>query len=212
MIPTKISGGSVAILRIQGIRKAHGHELFAPITFSLNPGEGIAVYGHNGSGKTTLLDIVAGIQKADAGLLSLNTVAGYFMQNDGLQDMLSCKDNLELEAAMCGFSGKTAVDRAGACAGLFGVTAYMKKRLSKCSTGMRARVSFAAAMMASPGLMLLDEAFGALDMETRKAVRSSFLHWKKEGMSFIVVSHDKSDFEGLCERILTLPGSEITAL
>jgi len=126
--------------------------------------------------------------------------------------MLSCKDNLVIEAAMCGYSGKAAVERAEACARIFGVTAYYHKRLSKCSTGMRARVSFAAAMIASPGLLLLDEAFGALDINSRKAVRSLLLRWKKEGMSFVVVSHDKSDFEGLCERILILPGSEISAL
>ena len=204
--------GDRALIRLQGIRKAFSADLFKPVSFALGPGEGIAVYGHNGCGKTTLLDIIAGLQKADSGVCDVHTAIGYFMQNDGLQDMLSCKDNLMLEAAMCGFSGKAAQARALACAEAFGVTAFLNRRLSKCSAGMRARVSFAAAMLASPNLLLLDEAFGALDQATREAVRSLLFEWKRKGMAFVTVSHDKSDFTGLCERVLILPGSEILAL
>ena len=207
-----MDNGDQAMLRLCGIRKAYKEDLFAPVSFSLGPGEGLAVYGHNGSGKTTLLDIISGLQKPDSGRCDLYTMAGYFMQEDGLQDMLSCEDNLKLEAAMCGFSGKAALDRALACAGLFGVSGFLKKRLSKCSVGMRARVSFAAAMIASPGLLLLDEAFGALDQETRSVVRELLFEWKRQGMAYVVVSHDKSDFEGLCEHLLVLPGSEILPL
>ena len=204
-----VDGKKSPLLNIQGLRKGYGKDLFSPVTFSLGPGEGIAVYGHNGSGKTTLLDIIAGLQKADSGICEVRAVTGYFMQADGMQDVLSCKDNLELEAAMCGLSGKAAAKRALACANAFGVTSFINKRLSRCSTGMRARVSFAAALMASPGLLLLDEAFGALDQETRNAIRSLLFDLKREGMSFVIVSHDKSDFDGLCERTLVLPGAEI---
>jgi len=201
-----------ALLEVKDVCKKYRQDLFAPVTFSLGQGEGMAVYGHNGSGKTTLLDMIAGLQKSDSGTCDARTIIGYFMQDDGMQDTLSCKDNLALEAAMCGFSGKTAVERALTCAGMFGVTAFLNKRLSKCSTGMRARVAFAAAMIASPGLLLLDEAFGPLDRATREDVRSMLYEWKKRGMAFVVVSHDKSDFEPLCERILTLPESEILPL
>ena len=207
-----MKGDGRSLLKLKGIRKSFSAELFEPVSFTLCPGEGIAVYGHNGSGKTTLLDIIAGLQKADSGKCDVYTAIGYFMQNDGLQDMLSCKDNLMLEAAMCGFSGKAALDRALVCAGAFGVTAFLNKRLSRCSAGMRARVSFAAALISSPGLLLLDEAFGALDRSTREAVRSLLFEWKRKGMAFVAVSHDNSDFAGLCERILVLPGSEISAL
>ena len=197
------------ILEVRNIQKKYGEALFAPVTFDLCRGEGIAVYGHNGSGKTTLLDIIAGLCKPDSGGCKIFCNIGYFMQNDGLQDSLSCRDNLLLEAAMSGLSGDAAKRRAYDCAYELGVTAYWNKRLSKCSAGMRARVALAAALIPAPGLLLLDEAFSALDQDTRTAVKDLLFEKKNAGLSFVMVSHDKEDFAGLCERTLCLPGSGI---
>lgn len=74
---------------------------------------------------------------------------------------------------------------------------------------MRARVALAAALIPAPGLLLLDEAFAALDQDTRTAVKDMLFEKKRSGMSFVMVSHAKEDFTGLCERTLCLPDASV---
>lgn len=200
------------VLEVKDLQKVRETSLFSPVSFSLNSGEGIGLYGHNGCGKTTLLDIIAGLQSKDSGEINLNTSIGYVMQNDGFQDNLSCRDNLIIEAAICGLSGEVARNQIDYCATLCEVVPYWKKKISKCSAGMRARVSLAAAFISNPGLLLLDEAFNTLDHDTVQLMKKTLLQKKNEGMSILLVSHDKQDFIGLCEKTLLLPSAEIVEI
>ena len=200
------------VLDISNLQKMRETSLFSPVSFSLSSGEGLGLYGHNGCGKTTLLDMIAGLQKQNSGEISLNTSIGYVMQKDGFQENLSCKDNLTIEAAICGLSGEAARNRIDYCAALCEVLPYWKKKISKCSAGMRARVALAAAFISNPGLLLLDEAFNTLDYETVQLMKKTLKEKKNEGMALILVSHDKEDFPELCERVLYLPGAEISPI
>jgi ABC-type multidrug transport system ATPase subunit len=200
------------ILSVSNIQKRRGEPLFAPVSFTLEAGEGLGIYGQNGQGKTTLLDIIAGILKPDTGTVTLGAMPGYVMQEGGFQEGLSCRDNLIYEASLCGFAHGDAAARVSVCAEHCGVTPFLKKRLSKCSAGMRARVSIAAALISEPGLLLLDEPFNALDQTTQFSIRNLLAQMKAEGTAILLVSHEKSDFENLCERILTLPDAQIKPL
>ena len=200
------------VLEVNDLQKVRETSLFNPVSFSLGAGEGLGLYGHNGCGKTTLLDIIAGLQKHNSGEINLNASIGYVMQHDGFQDNLSCKDNLMIEAAICGLKGEAARNRIDYCAALCEVLPYWKKKISKCSAGMRARVALAAAFMSNPGLLLLDEAFNTLDFNTVQLMKRTLSEKKKEGMALLLVSHDKEDFPGLCERVLYLPSAEISTI
>ncbi|MDR3072031.1 MAG: ABC transporter ATP-binding protein [Clostridiales Family XIII bacterium] len=197
------------ILCASGIVKKRKNPLFNPVTFSLHEGEGLGIQGPNGSGKTTLLDLFAGILSPDEGSFSRSGNLGYVMQTDGFQEQLSCIDNLIFEASMLGFSGKEAKSRAKRASELCGVESFSTKKLSLCSAGMRTRVGFAAAFLQKPALLLLDEAFGALDKQTRLAFHELLQYEKRKGLAIVFISHDPNDFEGLCERVLTLPESEV---
>ena len=200
------------VLEVNNLIKVRGTSLFNPVSFTVCAGEGIGLYGHNGCGKTTLLDMIAGLQKQSSGEIRLSTSIGYVMQNDGFQDNLSCRDNLIIEAAICGLKGEAARNRIDYCAALCEVTSYWKKKISKCSAGMRARVALAAAFISNPGLLLLDEAFNTLDYETVQLMKKTLLEKKSEGMAILLVSHDKEDFPGLCERVLNLPSADISTI
>jgi ABC-type multidrug transport system ATPase subunit len=160
-------------LTVRELEKHHGKSLFEPLSFSLSKGEGLGIYGHSGCGKTTLLDMVAGLQRADSGECKVHGRIGYAMQNDGFQESLSCLDNLKREASLCGISGKAAKERIELCAKQCEAIPFLKKRLSKCSLGMRLKVALAAALLAEPEL-LLDDEFSALD-ETAKVLVKSLL-------------------------------------
>ncbi|MDR0852436.1 MAG: ATP-binding cassette domain-containing protein [Clostridiales Family XIII bacterium] len=200
------------VLTVRSLQKIRKVPLFLPVQFSLSAGEGLGIYGHNGCGKTTLLDILAGLQKADSGAFQLNARIGYVMQTDGFQDALSCRDNLLVEAALCGLKGSAAKARVDLCAAQCDLLSFWNKRLSKCSAGMRARLSLAAALLPDPGLLLLDEAFSALDQQTYDTVKLLLQEKKRAGLAILLVSHNRDDFSGLCERVLSLPYSEVTPL
>ena len=137
---------------------------------------------------------------------------GYVMQKNGFQEGLSCLDNLKLEAALCGLKGQTAYERITRCVTECKLEMFIYKRVSKCSAGMRGRLAIALALIPDPDLMLLDEAFSALDEESRLHIKSLLLAKKRAGTAMLMVSHNPEDFTALCERVLKFPNEEVVPL
>lgn len=159
-----------------------------------------------------MLDIISGLLKQDSGFVDHSAVIGYVMQRGGFQESLSCLDNLRLEAALCGLKGAEADNRITRLIADCEMSEFISKRVSTCSAGMRARLSLALALMPNPSLLLLDEAFSALDMHIKDYIKQMLIRRKKEGMAIVMVSHLESDFKGLCERVLRLPAEEVSAV
>lgn len=201
---------TLSLTNVEKIRKSKS--LFAPVSFVLHASEGLAVQGHNGCGKTTLLDCIAGVEKATNGKIEIAGRLGYAMQRPGFQANLSCLDNLLIEGALSGMRGKelraSVLHTADAC----GCSEYLKKAYYKCSAGMQARISLAAAVIKKPQLLLLDEPFSALDEQSYQFFRKFLFGLKEEGTSLLLVSHNSADFHGLCERMLHLPQAEVTLI
>ena len=209
-------GGSIPLMSptliLDSVQKRWGEEVFAPVSCTLSPGEGLGVFGFNGSGKTTLLDIIAGIIQPTAGTVTVNGSIGYVMQHAGFQESLSFKDNLMTEAYLSGLRGEEAKRLVHLAAGRLEMLPFWTKRYSKGSSGMQGRLSVAAALLSSPQILLLDEAFNYLDERSIEQTHYVLLAEKERGATLVMVSHDREDFTGLCERVLTLPSAEITAL
>lgn len=200
------------ILTVERLNKSYKAPLLREVSFTLKSGEGIAIQGHNGCGKTTLLDIIAGLQKQDSGSFATNAVLGYVMQKNGFQEGLSCLDNLRLEAALCGLKGQSANERIDECIADCQLESFVCKKVSKCSAGMRGRLAIALSLIPDPGLLLLDEAFSALDELSKRHIKGLLQKKKSGGMSILMVSHMAEDFSGLCERMLKFPKEEVVTL
>jgi len=200
------------VLSVSGISKTRGVRVLDSVTFNLCAGEGIAIRGHNGCGKTTLLDIISGIRKQDGGSFSVNANIGYVMQKCCFQEGLSAMDNLRLEAALCGLKGTETQDRIRRCILDCDLEAFLKKRTDRLSEGMRGRLNIALALMSNPGLLLLDEAFNALDAASRLHIKAGLKQRKAQGMAILSVSHNPEDFYELCERVLEFPSEKLTQL
>jgi ABC-type multidrug transport system ATPase subunit len=197
---------------MDGLRKRYAEELFAPLSLVLHPGEGLGVFGYNGSGKTTLLDMLSGLLKPTAGSFTREGACGYCMQHTGFQDSLTFKENLLLEAYLCGLKGTEAQQRTHEVAARCDLLSFWKKRYRKGSSGMQGRLRIAAALLMRPRLLLLDEAFNFLDERSVEHMRHVLLAEKERGAALVMVSHNRDDFTGLCERVLYLPEARIEAL
>jgi len=193
------------LVELNEIEKRFEKPLFSPVSFSLLNGEGLALSGRNGSGKTTLLDIIAGLRRPDNGSIHVNGSIGYVMQNDGMDGLLSCKNNLRYEAALCHLSASESHKKITLLAELCGVTPFLNKRLSRCSAGMRQRVAFAAALMSDPKILLLDEAFSSLDTQSVAAMKGILISLMSEGACVIFATHIPGETDDLCSRTLMLP-------
>lgn len=200
------------ILSVQGLQKKRDAQIFDPVSFTLAAGEGLGILGFNGSGKTTLLDIVAGLENPSAGQVHVQGRVGYAMQNAGFQDNLSFKDNLRIEALLCGLKGPAVEAEATKAAARMEVLPYWNKRYAKGSSGMKGRLGIAAAIIASPQLLLLDEAYSFLDEHSTEQAHEVLLAEKRRGAALLMVSHNPGDLQGLCERVLHLPQARIEAL
>ncbi|MDH6363601.1 ABC-type multidrug transport system ATPase subunit [Enterococcus sp. PF1-24] len=196
------------IIEISGIKQIRQTQLPCELKISLAAGEGLAIFGPNGIGKSTLLDILAGILPDKTAQITINGTLGYAMQKDGFYSNLSCKDNLILEANYAQIPKAEIATVVAECAELFGVTPFLNKKVAKLSAGMRGKLALAAVFICQPQILLMDESFNALDEQTVIDIKKVLKKKKQDGLALLFVSHNREEFEGLCEKMLTFPELE----
>lgn len=196
------------MITISGIQTLRKNQLAHPLSITLKQGEGLGIFGPNGCGKSTFLDIIAGILPSKEAQITTDKQIGYAMQKDGFHENLSCLDNLILEANYAQLP-KTKVNAAiEECAKLCGTETFLKKKVAKLSAGMRARLSLTAALICQPEVLLLDESFNALDEHSVVEIKAMLMEKKQAGLTILLVSHNREEFDGLCEKILHFPSLE----
>lgn len=179
---------------------------------ALVKGEGLGVYGPNGAGKSTLLDSIAGIEPLQSGDRIVNGEIGYVLPITGIQEKMTCLENFYIEGFLCHKRKKEVDYWLIHHSHAYGIAEYLNKKVKDLSTGMRVRLMIALSMLKSPDLLLLDEAFNALDPKSVIQIKELLMKKKEEGLSLIFVSHQPQDFEGLCENLLELPSFEVKSL
>ncbi len=172
----------------------------APVlrSFSLSaaPGECVVIAGANGCGKSTALSILAGILRPASGTLQRDGSVGYVPQRPALLEDLSAAGNLRFFA---GLGGKKPP-----AAPVMGVQAFLKKRVSRLSGGMKKRLSIACALAQEPWVLLLDEPCEALDAPGRAELQALLQYLKSVGLTVIYVGHDVEEFSDLYDRLVFL--------
>jgi NitT/TauT family transport system ATP-binding protein len=187
--------------------------VFESVSFSLAPGEIVALLGVSGSGKTTLLDILAGFRQADRGAVRLegrvSTAPGapkaMVFQEDALFPWLTAWENVAFGLRAAGVSlrerRKTAV-RMLERVGLGDCGDRLPRELSG---GMRQRVALARVLVLKPRLLLMDEPFAALDALTREDMHDLLLELHAEYRpAVLLVTHDVTEAAKLADRVMVL--------
>jgi ABC-2 type transport system ATP-binding protein len=192
------------VLVVESLAKSYDREIFSGLSFSIGEGESLGIIGGNGKGKTTLLNIIAGLEKPTSGVVSNLAATGYVMQQGGFIERLSLLDNLRFFCSLHGLKRDEAAERIAFCVDACNLSEQLKKRADKCSYGWKKRLCVAIALIPSPQLLLLDEATSGLDAKSRALLETTLRQLQKGGCSLIVVSHDKAEISGFCDRIIEL--------
>src|SRR6478736_4403802 len=188
---TNARGGPMAeaIIELQGVgksfRSADGtaRSVLEGVDFRLAEGEIVALLGQSGSGKSTLLRIMAGLIPADGGSVSyrgqplFGPAQGIAMvfQSFALFPWLTVQQNVELGLEARGIAAAERAKRAASAIELIGLAGFEGALPRELSGGMRQRVGIARALVTEPEVLLMDEAFSALDVLTGERLRDEML-------------------------------------
>lgn len=193
-------------LSIRGIAKQWGDgPVLSDVDLDVAAGEIVAVLGRSGSGKSTLLRIVAGLETADAGTVSIGGVdvtaqrpadrdVGMVFQNSPLLPHLTVAQNIGFGISRRRRLDDVATARVGEAAELVGCQHLLDRSPSTLSGGERQRVALARALVRSPKIVLLDEPLSSLDVHDRVELRTALrAALTRSGSTGVHVTHDQSE-------------------
>jgi lipopolysaccharide transport system ATP-binding protein len=182
------------------------------VSFEIGPGEGVALIGPNGAGKTTLLRALAGVYEADEGSVRIQGRPGNFLSlTGGLSAVLTGRENayfLQLLAGLPSNSAREGISAVKARAGLGDAFDY---RVESYSSGMRARLGFAALERTQPDVLFVDEVLGTLDHRFRRLAEDYLRGVLADGGIVVAAGHDHHKLAPLCSRAVLLESGALKA-
>ena len=175
------------------------------ITFSVAPGEFIAVIGANGSGKSTLLKIVAGIYRQDSGTVRVDGRLSPFIElGVGFNSELTARDNIAINGTLLGLNRAELDERFESIVSFAGITRFVDQRLKNFSSGMQVRLAFSIAIQVEFDILLLDEVLAVGDAEFQEKCFAAFDDLIAAGKTVVLVTHDLGAVVRYADRALLL--------
>ena len=212
-------------LLVQNLCKRFGDKtVLEDINFSMKSGEFVTFVGSSGCGKSTLLRLIAGLDHPSGGRIQVDGSPvegpgpdrGMVFQKYSLYPWLNAADNVAFGMRLQGMTSADVRDRTAYFLEVVGLRDAATKLPRELSGGMQQRVAIARALATNPSVLLLDEPFGALDLQNRETMQD-FLHklWQRTGLTVLLITHDVEEALVLAQRVHVLapnPGRIIRSL
>jgi ABC-type nitrate/sulfonate/bicarbonate transport system ATPase subunit len=190
-----------------------GRAIMRDVSFAIRPGELVAVLGPSGCGKTTILNMVAGFLQPTEGVAIIDDQEitgpgpdrGVVFQAAALYDWMTVADNISFSLRCAGRPKAERRRVALEMAALVNLTGFEDAYPYQLSGGMRQRVGLARVLAAKPKVMLMDEPFSALDVQTREVLQEEVLRIRdRTGCTILFVTHSIDEAVFLGDRIFLL--------
>lgn len=205
-------------IKVENINQKFGNKtVLKDINLTLKKGEILGLLGPSGAGKTTLIKILTGQLTQTGGSAEvfgtdtrrltsdIYTKMGMVLDNTGLYERLSCRDNLALFAQIY----RLPKQKIREILKDVGLLEAEKRPVNKLSKGMRQRLVMARALMHSPEILFLDEPGCALDPSTVKEIHNLIRREQEKGAAIFLTTHNMEEAEKLCDHVALLHEGEI---
>jgi len=215
-------GNDAARIEITGLTKRYITRTGEPftairdVTFTVEPGQFCAIVGPTGCGKSTTLGQVSGLERPSGGSVKVGgrPVTGitkgvsFMFQADALFPWKSVLSNVMIGPTLAGMSKKEAITLARDWLRRVGLAGFEDRYPHQLSGGMRKRVAMAAALINEPRILLMDEPFGALDVQTKAIMQTELLGlWEQTRPSVLFITHDLDEAVALADKVLVMTSS-----
>ena len=208
----------MGILRVEDVSQTYQAQngevaAFRHISLDVREGEFVSIVGPSGCGKSTLLSVIAGLLPPTQGRVTVRGKpvrgvsghVGYMLQRDSLLEWRTIWSNVLFGLEIRRAKTQRAVERADELMRTYGLDEFRDKYPRQLSGGMRQRAALIRTLAAGPEILLLDEAFSALDYQTRLAVADDvYAILKREGVTTPTVTHDIPESISMGDRVVML--------
>ena len=175
------------------------------VSFEVKRGEVLGIIGHNGAGKSTLLKILARITQPTTGTADIyGRVSSLLEVGTGFHSELTGRENIFLNAAMLGMRRQEVRRKFDAIVAFSGVEDFIDTPVKRYSSGMYVRLAFAVAAHLEPEILIVDEVLAVGDASFQQKCLGKMEEVSRSGRTVLIVSHNMTVIEGLCERAILL--------
>jgi NitT/TauT family transport system ATP-binding protein len=213
------------IIELRGVYKrfltptGDAYTALRDLTLEVQPGEFCSVVGPTGCGKSTTLALISGLEPPSAGevhvfqkpVTGIDPQIGYVFQTDAVFPWKNVLDNVAAGPRFRGMNKREAHERSRDWIARVGLTGFENHYPHQLSGGMRKRVALAQTLINNPRIILMDEPFSALDVQTRTLMENELLSlWSASGASVVFVTHDLEEAIALSDRVFVLTAGPAT--
>jgi NitT/TauT family transport system ATP-binding protein len=190
-----------------------GYTALRDVQLEVEPQRFVALVGPSGCGKSTALALISGLDSPTGGTVSVRGKrvdgitggVGFLFQRDALMPWKTVYDNVLLPLQLRGMGRREAKNLVGEWIGRVGLRGFEKSFPYQLSGGMRKRVSLAQTLVYDPEILLMDEPFSALDVQTRNLMEGELLNlWQGSGKTVIFVTHDLEEAIALSDEVVVM--------
>ena len=198
------------VLKVKNISKIYQAEngeveAVRNVSFSVEEGEFVSLIGPSGCGKSTVLSIIAGLEEKTSGDIEIDGQIGYMLQKDSLLEWLTIYKNVLFGLEIKNIKTTENVKYVENLLKKYNLYEFKDKYPNQLSGGMRQRAALIRTLAIKPKILLLDEAFSALDYQTRIMVTKDIYDiLKNEHITALIVTHDISEAISMSDRVIVL--------
>jgi len=196
-------------------RKMFYHQFHAlnNINLEVNQGEVLGIIGHNGAGKSTLLKVIARVLRPTKGRVILRGHISPLLElGAGFDPELTGRENVFLNSAILGFSKKDIKSRFDRIVEFAELQEFIDTPVRNYSTGMISRLGFSIATDVQPEILIIDEVLSVGDSNFQQRCADRINHFRKNNTTILLVSHDLSAIQKICDRVGWLEQGNLKAV